>query len=65
LLVIAITIYGVNNKNALDKNKSFKDFKDPENSVSYSFFLECAAAAVLFVNIVIGSISAFLGDRCL
>jgi len=64
-LATAIAIYGIKNKEALNDNRTIRDFSNPENTIGYSFFLECGAAVLLFINIIIGSTSACLGDKCL
>jgi hypothetical protein len=49
----------------LEQNKNLDDLKNPENSIGYSFFLECGAAAILLGCVVVGSLAACLGDKCL
>ncbi|KAI6173797.1 ATP-binding cassette sub-family G member 2 [Aphelenchoides besseyi] len=65
LLGVALAIYAVKNRSELEKNKQWKDLKDPSNAIGYSFFLECGALALLLLSIVVGSLSACFGDKCL
>jgi len=65
MLGVAVAVYAIKNRDALEQNKSVSDLNDPKNTVGYSFFLECGALGLLLINVVIGSMAACLGDKCL
>jgi len=63
-LAVAIAIFGVRNRDALDGGWA-SAWKNQTPSVGYSFYLACGALGLAIADIIIGSLTLTLAKRCL
>uniref|UniRef100_A0A183BI39 MARVEL domain-containing protein n=1 Tax=Globodera pallida TaxID=36090 RepID=A0A183BI39_GLOPA len=68
-LLLAVIVYYVNNQSFTKKDimraTSQLQQLDNQSNVSYSFFLAVGATVASLINIVVGSLTLFLADKCL
>ncbi|KAL3074184.1 hypothetical protein niasHS_015014 [Heterodera schachtii] len=66
-LLIAVIVYYVNNQSSIDIMRATSQLQqlDNQSNVSYSFYLAVGATVASLINIVVGTLTLFLADKCL